>query len=260
MRSKSLNLITTTLACLLFFGCKKQTEEFTTAPLSDYYPLQVGKYITYRLDSTVFTNFGTSTEVHSYQEKQLVDAQITDAIGRDSYRVLRYIRDTSGNLPWAPAGTYFVTPTDKTIEVIENNLRFVKLASPVKQGDSWEGNHYLPDAPFSSLYSFNNDQGMGSWDYTYTDTTASLTLNGKTYNDVLTVDVDIPDPIFNANQNTAAVIDPNGYAAVSYMQDNYAKGIGLISQEFIMWDYQPPSVSNSGKRGFGVKRSIIDHN
>jgi len=66
--------------------------------------------------------------------------------------------------------------------------------------------------------------------------------------------------IGNANKNTATVIDSSAYASVSYMQDNYAKGIGLIAEEFIMWDYQPPNVSNPGKRGFGIKRSIIDHN
>jgi hypothetical protein len=258
MRSKRLNLITATLACFVFFGCNKTTEEFKSPPLSDYLPLQVGKYITYRLDSTVFTNFGTVTAVHSYQEKQIVDAQITDALGRNSYRILRFIRDTVGVQPWTQAGSYSITPTDKTVEVIENNLRFIKLVMPLKQDNSWKGNRYLPDEAFGPLYSFGNDQGMEDWDYTFSAVGGSLVVKGQTYNDVITVDG--IDESFNANSGGTTVIDPGVIASVNYLQDNYAKGIGLISQQFIMWEYQPPSSPTAGKQGFGVKRSIIDHN
>ena len=154
MRSR-LNFIAAALACFTFFSCTKKIENYNSAPLSDYLPLQVGNYITYRLDSTVFTNFGTVTAVHSYQEKQIVDAQITDNLGRNSYRILRYIRDTAGTQPWSPAGSYFITPTGKTVEVIENNLRFIKLALPITQDFSWKGNNYLPTDPYLSNYSLN---------------------------------------------------------------------------------------------------------
>src|SRR6478672_9108651 len=102
MRSQRLHLIILAIACIVFFGCHKKTEEFTSAPLSDYLPLQVGKYITYRLDSTVFTNFGTVTVVNSYQEKHVIDSKFTDASGRDSYRIFRFIRDTAGTQLWSP--------------------------------------------------------------------------------------------------------------------------------------------------------------
>jgi hypothetical protein len=73
------------LLLLIFLGilfsitsCKKVTEEFQTDDVSEYIPLQVGKFITYRLDSLVFTNGGRSQETHSYQVKHVVDAEITD--------------------------------------------------------------------------------------------------------------------------------------------------------------------------------------
>jgi len=260
MRSKRLHLITAALACFIFIGCNKKTEKFESAPLSDYLPLQVGKYITYRLDSTIFTNFGSITTVHSYQEKQIVDAQITDALGRTSYRILRFLRDTSGIQPWAPAGSYAITPADKTMEVIENNLRFVKLVLPITRDNTWKGNRYLPDEAFSSLYSFSNDFLMADWDYTYSSIGSSLTIKGQTYNDVLTVDG--IDEVFNANAGNYTVISPSSIAYVNRVQDKYAKGLGLIYQEFVMWEYQPPNGSNQTgtKVGFGVKRSIMDHN
>lgn len=251
-------------------ACNKTTEQFESQPASDYLPLQVGKYITYRLDSTIFTNFGSVIAVHYYQEKQIVDAEISDNLGRPSYRILRFLRDSAGNQPWAPAGSYFITPTDKRIEVIENNFRIVKLVTPVILDNTWKGNRYLvsytsdslnkSDDPFSPKYSFENDDNMADWDFFYSSIDGSLTTNGKTYNNVLTVDVDIYKGILNASKTTPTAIDPGAPATVSYMQDIYAKGVGLIYQEFIMWDYQPPYSPTFGTQGFGIKRSIIDHN
>src|SRR5215207_8327818 len=101
MRSKNLILCLAAFSFLFFItSCKKETEVFTTESIPDYLPLTVGKYITYRLDSTVFTNFGKNQEIHKYQVKHVVDIQTTDNLGRRSYRILRYLRDSAGNQPW----------------------------------------------------------------------------------------------------------------------------------------------------------------
>src|SRR5258705_4060912 len=107
------------------FSCSKKTEEYTSAPLSDYYPLATGKYITYRVDSTIFTNFGRATQIHSYQVKHLIADQLIDNLGRPTYRVFRYVRDTAGTQSWQPNGSYFITPLGQSIEVVENNLRVI---------------------------------------------------------------------------------------------------------------------------------------
>src|SRR6187397_1498439 len=97
-------LVLLAFASSLFFSCNEK-EDFTTEALADYMPLSVGKFITYRIDSMVFTNFGRSTEIHKYQVKHQVDALITDNLGRPTYRIFRFIRDTAGTQPWQPAGT-----------------------------------------------------------------------------------------------------------------------------------------------------------
>ena len=83
------------LATVTISSCKK-TETFTTDTLSDYMPLQVGKYIVYRLDSTVFLNFGKIEKTDAYQVKFEVNAEVQDNLGRPAYRVYRYIRDSAG--------------------------------------------------------------------------------------------------------------------------------------------------------------------
>jgi hypothetical protein len=241
------------LSTFLLFSCDKESEELQGEPIADYLPTQTGKYITYRIDSTIFTSFGANTEVRSYQEKHQVDAQFTDNMGRPSYRVFRFTRDTNGTMPWKPSGTYVVTAVDKTIELIEDNLRFLKLAFPVKEGNSWKGNRYLPYDPYGVFYEFSNDDAMVDWDYLYTDVGASKTLNGKTYANTITIE-QVKD------SSNMPIISSNSYGFVNYSVDTYAKGIGLIQQELRMFEYQPPTSPRPGFKGFGVKRTIIDHN
>src|SRR5688572_4497411 len=138
MRANRLNPFLILFTAFIILGCSK-TEEFQTEQIADYVPLVKDKYITYRLDSTVFTNFGRTTEIHSYEEKHVVDAQITDGLGRPSFRIFRFTRDI-GQQNWTSAGSYFITPLNNTLELIENNLRFVKLALPLTVTNTWKGN------------------------------------------------------------------------------------------------------------------------
>lgn len=252
-----------TLSILVFFiGCTKETEEYNTDALSSYLPLQTGKYITYRLDSLVFTQSGRKEETHTYQEKLEIAAQLTDNLGRPSYRVDRYIRDSAGQNSWSHAGASFITPLTKEIEVISDNLRVLRLALPIKESNTWKGFRYIssgttnnPQGPYHSLYEFNDDNHIhiNDWEFTYGAKDESLSLNGKTIDSVVTV----LGPNEAAN---APVTDAKSFGSKTFLVDKYAKKIGLVYQELIMWEYQPNPNGTPFKVGFGVKRSMIDHN
>src|SRR5690348_1230285 len=140
-----LRLCLVLLTIFAFISCKNENEEFVSDSIADYAPTVVGKYITYRIDSLVFTNFGRNTEIHKYQVKHQIDALITDNLGRPAYRVFRYIRDTAGTQPWQASGSYFITVLEDQLEVSEDNLRFIKIHLPIRDGNSWKGNKFLPD-------------------------------------------------------------------------------------------------------------------
>jgi hypothetical protein len=340
MRISILGFVAFTL--LLLTACETKTEEldgsaYERERLEELVPLQVGKYITYRLDSTVFTNFGRIEEVHSYQEKHVVDAEIQDNLGRISYRIFRFLRDTTGAEAWKSAGTYFITVLDNKVEVVENNLRVVRLVTPVKEGTTWKGNQYLPNEPYKDLFSFGNDNSMNLWEFKIDKTNETLTFNGETLNNVVTVlQADtriVPDTIevtasnealipanvatawirgtatdnvtiqasnpsntgtkmavynrtnfpaqlngISIPQNMARIYEfsngqwtfDNGkdtlisdlpFASVDYAVDKYAPNIGLIYQELILWENQPNIGGSSPfKVGFGVKRTLLEHN
>jgi hypothetical protein len=242
------------VAIFTLFSCNKK-EVYDTDKLSDYIPLTPGKYITYRLDSMVFRVFGTVTEIHKYQVKHVIDAQIPDNLGRPSYRVFVYIRDSAGLQPWQPSGnTYFITPLEDRVEVVENNLRFIKIHAPVKDGYSWKGNSFLPSVvkgPYDPFFSFNNDDNMYDWDYYYDGNPSSFSYQGFNYTNVQTVE--------EADESTNVPIILDAYAYRSRAVEKYSKNIGLVYREYELWDYQT-NLTPHYKTGFGITMWMIDHN
>jgi hypothetical protein len=247
------------VAIIALFSCNKK-EDYVTDKLNDYIPLTSGKYITYRLDSMVFTTFGRVTEIHKYQVKHIIDAQITDNIGRPSYRVNVYIRDSAGLQPWQSAGnTYFITPLTNQVEVIENNLRFIKLHAPVKDAYTWKGNAYLPSdtcgGPYCPLYKFSNDDDIQNWDFRYDGNSSSFSYRGINYSNVISIE--------EANEAlNVPIVVPTSYASKTRSVEKYAKNTGLVYREYELWEYQPNTGNPAGpfKTGFGITMWMIDHN
>ena len=236
------------LLCLLFASCKKEDSNFTSASIDDYFPLQVGKYITYNLDSTVFINFGQDMVINHYQVQDVVDAQITDNLGRPSFRIMHYIRNDSTQ-PWIPNNTFMVTSTRNSLEYVENNLRYLKLMLPIVNGFNWPGNSYID--------TYDNDLGvtyLDDWEYTYDSVSVPLTINSLSFDSTITVDE--RDEFLGQDPSIAGT----QYAEKTYSLEKYAKGIGLIYRDFLHWEYQGPQSISPGYTGYGVTLSIIDHN
>ena len=255
MRQNFIASITILLfSSILFLSCDK-SEQLDKVPIAEYNPTIVGKYITYRVDSTVFTNFGTSIETHKYRVKHVVNAQVTDNLGRPSYRIYTYITDSAGAGPWVANGSYLITPTPNTIEVIENNLRVIKLNWPAEFGTSWKGNRHLPSDPYEPLYNFSTDDNMNDGDFYYEENEVdSIKMFGKTYYKVISI-------LQNDEAYNAPVVDPQVYGSKAFGLEKYSRNIGLVYREYILWEYQPPINNLPGNyKGFGIKMWMIDHN
>ena len=241
---------------LSIFSCNK-SEELVTDSVSDYLPLIKGKYITYRLDSMVFTNFQSEAETHRYQLKVMVDDAITDNLGNPTYRINRYIRDSAGTTDWKAYGTYYITPLKTRVETIEDNMRVIKLQMPVKEGFSWKGNDYLPTNPYDPIFgnTFGSDDNMKDWDFMYDTFDATLLYRGNTYKDVWTVEQE------DFSDHVPAVLPPSTYASRARSVEKYSKKIGLVYREYTLWEYQlATGNSNNAFSGFGIVMWMIDHN
>jgi hypothetical protein len=139
-------------------------------------------------------------------------------------------------------------PTDFAMEFIENNMRFLKLKGPIRNGYSWKGNSYIDTYSINSTVKYLDD-----WDYTYDSVDVQLSLGAFTLNNTLKV-AQRDEIIGNPS-------DPNSYSEINFAVEKYAKDVGLIYRDFLHVEYQPPTPGRGGYRqGYGVRMTMIDHN
>ena len=237
---------------LLLAACKK-TDNFSLEPVSDYYPLTVGKYITYDMDSIVFTNFGATIltlDTFHYQIQYVVDGTILDNLNRPAFRIVRNIRPDS-TFQWTTDHTALAVNTGRTIEFTEDNLKYIKLTQPIQNNYSWAGNSYIETTSLIST-----EQYLAGWNYTYDSLNLPLTLGNLIIDSTVTV-AEI-DQETGPQDHTDPANDY--YSTKTYSCEKYAKGIGLVYRNFFYDIYQPTTTSSPGYTGYGIILTMIDHN
>ena len=236
---------------VLFSACKKETEELNTATISDYMPLETGKYIIYQLDSFRYSPQSLVPLTISYQVKFQVDDSITDNLGRTAYRIYRYIRKDSTD-PWLGDDTYMAVNTSNSLEFVQDNLRYIKLKLPVMQDYTWKGNSFINTTSDPSIFNFGY---LAGWDYTYDSVDAPLTLGSINLDHTIKI-AQRDDVIGNPG-------DPTSYTEINYGVEYYAKGIGMVYKKFLHSEYQPPINGYDGTYSDntrGATFTMIDHN
>ncbi len=234
---------------IAFCACKKENGSFTSAKISDYFPLETGKYITYHLDSIVYISFGTRDTTISYEAKYVVDSLIYDNIGRPGYRIFRFLRKTATDT-WEPSGTFMAIDTKASLEYIENNMRFIKMELPIENNYSWKGNVYIDATSLNSEVKYLDD-----WDYVYDSVAVPVTVGTFNLDDVITV--------HERDEIVGIPSDPTAYSEVNYSQAKYARGIGLVYRSFFHNEHQPDATGGPGyfaDGSYGITMTMIDHN
>jgi hypothetical protein len=232
-------------------SCTKEVEILKPQILTEYYPLKIGKIITYQVDSTVFTNLGTVKVVRSYQMRDRIDSIIADNLGRPSYKIRRSVRSVIDSTKWIDTYSYLVTydSSRQRLELVENNLRFIKLASPVSTGVQWNGTSFI-----------NNNipelQYMSDWRFMYENVRRPFTVNGISYTETITVN--------QRNDSVGTPSNKNFYFEKTISKEVYSKSIGLIFKEFLHEAWQPANGSSASgyyePNSYGIKLSILSHN
>jgi hypothetical protein len=246
MRSRFCSQLVPALLILIICSCNKDNPLVTDTP-ADYYPMHVGSYIVYRMDSLKFINVGSRDTIISYHAKEIVDDSITDNLGRLSYRVIRYLSDTSETAPWTPSIAYMVTPLKGSVEVSENNLRFIKLVTPVQDGISWLGNAYIDTKSDTSPVPY-----MDGWNYTYNHTGQPFDVLAGTIAETVTVN----------EADEVSGLGDSSYTQTVYSAEVYGKNIGCIYKRFLYSVYQSPNVEYPAgvTIGYGLSFNMVSHN
>ncbi len=217
----------------------------------EFFPLEVGKYITYNVDSTYYDDFKKVTDFAQVQMRYENVDSFRDAEGRLSYRINVLWRKKDGD-PYALNFVIYATRTSTGLEYIEKNTRFLKLIFPVEEGKSWNGNTFIPfEDPKNEQY--NNSK----WNYVYAKKGASFDPGNNLYETTVTVN-EIDDKVNDPD------VDSTAYAYRNYSQEIYAFKVGLVYRERIYWTFQPSMGSQGGgsgyRKGYAVTMRAIDNN
>ena len=186
------------------FGCKRNEDP---TPIGvDYFPLEVGKYKSYTMDSIAFDPFKETADTLNYFLRETIESTFIDNSGKTAYRIkVEYTFDTTAK--WKFKSYYAATADIYSARELINNMWFIALTFPVKDRKTWDENELNSLLPQTNRY-INQEM--------------PFVVNNTTYNKTITIDKgDEEDPFFRF-----------------YGQDVYAEGIGLIQEAFIETETQ----------------------
>ncbi len=199
--------------------------------------MAVGKYIIYDVDSIVYNDFTHQQNKHSLQVKFLYADTFRDQLNDLTFRLERYERENS-NAGFVLKDVWSAKQLPGRIEVVEENQRFIKFASPVILSATWHGNTFITPDLNDPTSKFLTD-----WEYTYTSLDESFDLHGVTYDSVVTV---------LEHQEEIPQLESSEFKTI------YAKHIGPVYMHRKLLEKQPSDLGWQG--GFDVTYFINDHN
>lgn len=233
------------MVSIAFFSCtKKKDDSYRENPSAGYYPLSLGKYVEYEVDSILWDDFQCVKSLHHYQTRYTVGDTFRDGENRLTYRIDILIRKRD-TLSWNAHRVIFATPTDTRLELVEGNLRYIKLVYPIRDSITWKGNSLIPalDQDYRYLqdwtYRYSGFTGQFNDGYTYFDNTVTVSHIDEQQNDPETM--------------------PDSYSYKTFSKEVYGFNVGLVYREMTHWIYDP-SQNNRCRKGYSVIMRAVGHN
>jgi hypothetical protein len=186
---------------VFFFSCKKDTVIPPPDLGYDYYPGKIKSYVIYDVDSISYVQITGDTLYYKFQIKEVMDTLITDNSNRPTIKIIRYKKIYSPTIPysamtWTLQDVWVANKTNTDVEVVEENIRYTKLAFPAKLGASWNGTAHDSVAHT----------------YRYSTYDVPINLGGNSFGKTATI---------------SQILDTNAVYYQNYYEQ-YARNVGLI--------------------------------
>jgi hypothetical protein len=220
-----MKIIVILLSSFLFFACDNINSNLP--PPQDggkfFYPT-IGQSVVYDVEDTQYELTGKFT-VKNYQLKEVNISAFKDSDGKDALRIERYRRENESQ-KWVIESIFIAKKEiDKALKT-ENNVTYVKISFPMKEGLKWNGNAY---------------NSLGNDSYEMKKVNQAFQTNGQKFDNSVTV----------IQQNDSTLVDLKRQIEV------YSERIGLIYQEKINVSYCNSSdCLGKGKIDFGTKHIL----
>ncbi len=197
-----------------FFSCSKDPSP-TPDMGYNYFPNQVGKYVVYDVDS-IYKDIRTDT--FKFQIKEKIESIFMDNQNRPTIRLERYKKNYNPSIPyssmaWIFQNVWTENRTNTTAEKVEDNIRYIKLAFPIKQNQSWNG---------------NAQNIFDKWTYTYDYFDVAKSVGNLQFDSVLQV---------NQFDDESQVLTQR-----QFYVEKYARNVGMIYKKIIDVESQPNSI------------------
>jgi len=122
-------------------------EVVTPVPAVDYFPVVLNTYRTYVVADSSWTNGVLA--VSTYQLRERVSEQFTDAAGQPAYRLVRSKR-ASASASWVDDSVLVVQKLPRAVLLTRNNLRTVELIYPLRAGKAWNATAFTVSTQVTS--------------------------------------------------------------------------------------------------------------
>lgn len=191
----------------------------------EYFPVELGKYVTYDVDSTwrddIIGPVGAGSV--SYVLREVNESTFIDEEGREAIRVERQ-QQVGGT--WKIKDVWSRVATDIVAEQNEENVILVKHNFPVLEGKSWAG--HARTTPESVLEYYKMENIPFDWDYTYTDVDMPYTVGSLTFDSTITV---------------IQIDRPATFGVSLYSKEIYAKHVGMVHRQLRIYNLQPDTAN-----------------
>lgn len=139
--SFSRSILLLLLLAIFVQSCKKDDDETPVALYTgqNYYPDEIGIERTYLVDSIAWDEFTNTIDTFRYYYREVIASHYTDNSGRKTQRIERFLFDsTAGN--WVIWRVVAANVTSGTAELLDDNIRYLRLVFPPSLNTSWNGN------------------------------------------------------------------------------------------------------------------------
>ena len=222
----------------------------------EYFPLEVGKYIDYQVDSIVFDDVpgGNIMDTVSFQIREEITG--FEIFAGDTIFYIHRFRRNNGAAAWQLKDVWTAERDHTEASRTEENLKFRKLLFPLRKGKRWIGTSYIHPST-TVLIGTENVQAFQDWEAEVLEYNVSGHAGNFVFN---------PGDLMHVRQT-----DTDDGNTKRFVFEKYARGIGLVertdtildSRCIILGDFTPclgkPWLEHASK-GYILAQVMIDHN
>lgn len=247
MNIKSTVFLLFGLVLLLGMACKDSQTLLDIEPdtSQEYFPLEVGKYLIYTVDSVFYREDASPDTVRIMAREEITDT-LRDNEGDLLYRVERSERADPSD-PWQIRQVLSVKRTSTQAERIENNQRFITLTFPFQRNETWDGIGFNSDSLQITVRG-EVIEIYKDWESQFEEIFVPQAFNTFIFDSTVSV--------FHANSNN--------FIERRFNREVYAKGVGLVIKEMQILDSQLSNGDriwpDDAEKGFTLRQTLIEHN